>query len=147
MSNGRVYLYPYSAAEAQKRGDIALWRESYRENIRCAASIEDAIRHSFDGLHLHDSCADEVIAEYGYKRVRFVLANTLQQLSEDGRFSRTNKDWSRRTFVAPDDEHNRRFTVTSHPAVLDGFVTLFRKAIDSLGLYGRDHCDDTPEGM
>ena len=31
-------------------------------------------------------------------------------------------------------------TVRSHPAVLDGFVTLYRKAYQKLGLFGSEHC-------
>ena len=30
-----TYLYPYSAAEANKRNELALWRESHKANIAC----------------------------------------------------------------------------------------------------------------
>ena len=39
-----TYLYPYSAAEANKRNELALWRESHKANIACHNAIEETIR-------------------------------------------------------------------------------------------------------
>ena len=47
-----TYLYPYSSAEARERNELSLWRESHKANIACRDAIEDAIRRSFDGMHL-----------------------------------------------------------------------------------------------
>lgn len=62
-----IYLYPYSAAEALKRNELSLWRESHRANIACRDAIEDAIRRNFDGMHLNEDCITPVLDEYGYK--------------------------------------------------------------------------------
>lgn len=51
-----TYLYPYSAKEARERNELSLWRESHRANIACREAIEDAIRRSFDGMHLDKDC-------------------------------------------------------------------------------------------
>ncbi|MEG3006729.1 MAG: DUF3849 domain-containing protein, partial [Oscillospiraceae bacterium] len=85
-----------------------------------------------------------VIAEFGYDRVNFVLANTLQQLRADGRFSRDNKEWAKGFFIPENKASNRNyeFTVTSHPAVLDGFVNQARKEYDCLKLWNHTHCND-----
>lgn len=91
----KLYLYPYSAKEADRNGEIKLWRESFKENIRCRDAIETAIREHFDGMRLNGDCASSLIQRFGFKRVAFVLANTLQQLRYDGRFSRDNKDWGK----------------------------------------------------
>lgn len=136
----KLYLYPYSAKEADRNGEIKLWRESFKENIRCRDAIEAAIRENFDGMRLNGDCASSLIQRFGYKRVAFVLANTLQQLSYDGRFSRDNKDWGKTISVPPDQEHNSQFCVRSHPAVLDGFINEYRKSVEQLGLYGAKHC-------
>ena len=64
-----------------------------------------------------------------YDRVEYVLANTLQQLKYDGRFSWSNKEWSENIEI-PDDHRNCEFCVGSHPAVLDGFITEYRKAAE-----------------
>lgn len=70
-----TYLYPYSAKEARERNELSLWRESHRANIACREAIEDAIRRSFDGMHLDKDCITPVLDEYGYKRTAWVLAN------------------------------------------------------------------------
>ena len=75
-----TYLYPYSAAEARKRNELSLWRESYKANIACRNAIEDAIRQNFDGMNLQTDCLKAVLDEYGYKRTAGVLANTLHEL-------------------------------------------------------------------
>ena len=78
-------MYPYTAKEARERGELELWRANFRTNCACAGAIELAIRRGFDGMHLGADCAKSVIDQYGYKRVGFVLANTLQEQSYDGR--------------------------------------------------------------
>lgn len=137
----RVPLYPYSLEDARRSEEVSLWRDSFRENIRCKEAIEQAIRRSFDGMYLQKDCAKGVLEEFGFKRVQFVLANTLQELRDDGRFSRDNKQWSRTVWVPPDKVHNCRFCVGSHPAVLDGFVDEYRRAYQALGLFRPEQCE------
>ncbi len=74
MANN-IPLYTASREYARVHDEIPLWRESINENIRCKQAIEDAIRQSFDGMHLKPD-----------------VLNTLQQLKYDGRLS--NKEWS-----------------------------------------------------
>ena len=140
MSKDHEYLYPYSAQEAKKRNQLSMWRESYHANIACRNAIEKTIRQNFDGMHLKKDCLEPVLAEYGYKRTEWVLATTLQELSWDGRFSRTNKQWAMRRYIPQDERHNAEITVRSHPAILDGFVDLYREAYQKLGLFGPEHC-------
>ena len=75
-----TYPYPYSAAEARKRNELSLWRESHKANIACRDAIEDAIRRNFDGMYLNEDCLAPVLTAYGYKRTAWVLANTLHEL-------------------------------------------------------------------
>ena len=135
-----TYLYPYSAKEARERNELSLWRESHRANIACRDAIEDTIRRSFDGMHLDKDCITPVLDAYGYKRTAWVLANTLHELEWDGRFSPANKQWAERRYIPQDERHNAAITVRSHPAVLDGFVSLYRKAVQALNLFGAEHC-------
>ena len=136
----KTYLYPYSAKEARERNELSLWRESHRANIACRDAIEDTIRRSFDGMHLDKDCITPVLMSYGYKRTAWVLANTLHELKWDGRFSPANKQWAERRYIPQDERHNAAITVRSHPAVLDGFVSLYRKAVQALNLFGAEHC-------
>ena len=135
-----TYLYPYSSAEARERDELSLWRESHRANIACRNAIEDTIRQNFDGMHLNKDCLTPVLEEYGYKRTAWVLANTLHELKWDGRFGHANKQWAEKIYIPTDLNHNSDFVVRSHPAVLDGFVSFYRKAVQALNLFGAEHC-------
>ena len=134
-------LYPYTAKEARERGELELWRANFRTNCACAGAIELAIRKGFDGMHLWTDCAKSVIDQYGYKRVGFVLANTLQEQSYDGRYHENNKKWSRTIFIPEDGGHRHTFLINSHPAVLDGFVSEYRAELAKLHLFGAEHCE------
>ena len=133
-------MYPYTAKEARERGELEQWRANYRANCACAGAIELAIREDFDGMHLKEDCAKRVIDHYGYKRTAFVLSNTLQEHSYDGRYHPTNIQWSRSIYIPPDGDHRYAFMVGSHPAVLDGFVTQYRAELAKLHLFGAEHC-------
>lgn len=73
------YLYLGSLSEARRSDEAGLWRASHQCNIACKQAIEAAIRAGFDGMHLKADCARGVIAQYGFKRVGWVLANTIQK--------------------------------------------------------------------
>ncbi len=135
-----TYLYPYSAAEANKRNELSLWRESHKVNIACRNTIEETMRQNFDGMNLKEKCIQPVLDEYGYKRTAWVLANTLHELKWDGRFSPTNKRWAENIHIPTDLNHNSDFVVQSHPAVLDGFIALYRAAFQRLDLFSTEHC-------
>lgn len=141
MRADHPYVYPYSATEAGKRNELHRWRDSFRMNIACKKAIEDAIRQSFDGMHLKEDCVKGVIEQFGFKRTAWVLANTIQQKEWDGRFSPANKEWAKQVFIPPDDNHNSLFVVNSHPAVLDGFVNPYRREYQSMDLFGAEHCE------
>ena len=134
-------LYPYSAEEARRRGELSLWRASYLTNIDCKEAIEKAVRQHFDGSYLDEDCLGGILREFGYKRTAWVLANTVHQLEWDGRFSSRNKAWAQTVPIPPDKWHDLDFVVTSHPAVLDGVVDQYRKAYQALGLFGPEHCE------
>lgn len=138
MANS-VRLYRYSLAEAKKYGEEQAWRESFKENCRCARAIETAITQNFDGRTLAMGCVDPVIQEFGFNRVNYVLSNTLRQSPSDGRFSRENRAWSKNEFV-PKCEMNWAFSVEKHPAVLDGFLNMVRSRWQEQGFYGKEHC-------
>ena len=129
-------VYPYSFAEAKRLGELDRWKESHKENATCKNAIEEAIRSGFDGMHLQQDCAKDVIAQFGYHRTAYVLANCIQRKDYDGRFSHGNHHWAKSIVVPPDrdayTDRNADFAVDSHPAVLDGFVNQFRNATQSL---------------
>ena len=102
-------------------------KQDLKDNIACKNAIEKAISENFDGMHLKKGFENEVIAKHGLSRVKYVLSNTLQQKDGDGRFSSGNREWGFKTDIEEPIEQRYLFTVDSHPAVLNGFIDLFRK--------------------
>lgn len=135
-------LYRYSITEAKENNGIDLWRESYRANVECKESIETAMRNNFDGMHLNADTAQKVIGEYGYDRVNWVLANTIQHAPWDGRYSHDNKEWAKGFFIPKNSDYDNtyHFAVNSHPAVLDGFINQARRQYNALNLFNSKHC-------
>ena len=98
------YLYRGSLAEARRRNQISLWRESLQENIRCKNAIEEAIRMNFDGMHMRFDCIEPMIRDFGFLRIAWVLSNTLQQKEWDGRFNYYNKEWAKTVDIPPNPD-------------------------------------------
>ncbi len=146
------YLYCGTFQQARRDGSAELWLESHQENIRCKEAIEKAIREDFDGMYLKGDCTQKVIEGYGFKRLTWVLASTVQQKSWDGRFSPANREWARQTYI-PEDldsaglDRNRILAVESHPAVLDGFISQFRQEVEKLELFSAKHCEENSSQM
>lgn len=112
-------LYLWSLEEAIRNNEKDLWRESYKENCDCARTIEKAITDAYNyEKSCLTACAKPVIEQYGFDRVNWVLANTVQQKKEDGRFSQENKAWARQIYI-PHDEVRWHFCVESHPGLTD----------------------------
>lgn len=119
-------LYPHPASYARERRELEQYRASNRANVACKEAIEAAIREHFDGMHLSHDAAKGVINAYGMERVAFVLANTVQLQEWDGRYSRRNKEWASTIPNYHSDTIRRNYALTSHPAVLDGFIDIVR---------------------
>ena len=113
-----TYLYTDGLDAARRSGQIALWRASHQANIACKKAIEDSIRQGFDGVHLKEDCAKEVLEEFGFKRVNWVLANTIQEKSGDGRFRPDNRSWAQRTFIPEDMGHKVEFMLNLYMLAL-----------------------------
>lgn len=134
-------VYRYSLKEAVRLGEKDLWKESHEENCRCAEEIKATIRQNFDGLHMKDDCTESVIANYGYDRVQYVLANTINLAGSDGRYSVKNKQWAR-SFQIPRDDHRYAFAMNIHPVLVNGLTDQVRKAYQKLGLFEASHCEN-----
>lgn len=124
-----LYLSDLTYAMEHRNADAYL--DSRKLNLDCKKAIEEAIDSHFDGYHLAHEAAADVVETYGAERVSFVLACTVQHLRSDGRFSKETKEWADR-FKIPENisrgmDLNADYVVTSHPAVMDGFIGLARK--------------------
>ena len=133
-------LYRWSLQDAIAHNEVQDWRDSYRENCDCARAIERSIAD-----HYHDNILEngtkDIIDRYGFDRVNWVLANTLQEKAHDGRFSQDNKRWAKGFFI-PSDDVRWHFCVESHPGLTDLFINQTREAWQNLGLFDASHCSE-----
>lgn len=142
------YVYPYSFEEAKRLGEIAEWRKSFKLNQECSAAIDNAVRETFDGMHLDSDIAQNACREFGIERVKWVLANTLQHADWDGRYRPQNKEWAKETYISrnKNNDTTTSFVLRSHPEIVNGLADQFRKYYDSLNLYNRSHCRENSSG-
>ena len=141
------YLYRNSRAEARRQGELEMWQKSHLVNVDCRKAIEEAISEGFSGEYLDENCAQSVIDRYGFKRVNYVLANTLQRLRRNERINEGYMQWGEHIFIPPDAAYNREFAVRCHPHALENFVAQSREAYQALGLFGPEHCVEDGRGL
>ncbi|MBC5744892.1 DUF3849 domain-containing protein [Lachnospiraceae bacterium MD308] len=131
-------VYTHTLAYAMAHGKVDDHFESRKQNIDCKKAVETAIRENFDGLRLEKGAVDSVLEEYGAERLTFILANTVQYLEHDGRFSRNTKEWANGFKISENivrgTDLNQDYVITSHPAVLDGFIGFAREKMQEHNL-------------
>lgn len=93
-------VYRLSLGEAQSRGETDRFWASESLNSTCRLSMDSAICRHFKDGSLPYGCLDNVLKEYGFDRVEWILANTIHQLKRDRNISRENREWSD-TFHVP----------------------------------------------
>lgn len=119
-------VYTESFQYAYQHGEETQHIASHTANIGCKEAIEQAIADHYSDNRLNTAAAvQDVVKRFGYDRMLYVLANTVQDMEQDGRVSRANKDWARTIPVA--FESGRRDTsyliTRSHPGLLNLFVS------------------------
>ena len=151
MAADFFYVYPYSRREAYRLGQTQMHEESFRLNVICAREIEQAIRDYFseESDNLTEGCAQPVLEQFGFKRVNFVLANSLQEFQKSVSCKHLVSDeiyqWGRRTFVPEDGEYNHYYMVDTAAALLESFIGQARDAYQALELFGPEHCTGDPQ--
>ncbi len=126
-------LYKYPATYAREHGELEIYRASHKANIACRDAIDDTIRDNYRDNCLGHDCAKKVIADFGFDRTLYVLANTVREKDWDGRIDHRNKEWAKTIPIFEDnngfgDNRNREFVVDrAHPGLLDLFVTQARR--------------------
>lgn len=136
----KIAFYPHSRRDAERENELPLWRESHRGNIACTVDIEAAL-HALEVGPLPEDAVRPLLDKWGFKRVDFVLANSLNQMKDAPQISPTNREWAKVVYVPPDKEHNPDFVVRADPAALNALVDQARAAYQSLGLFSFAHCE------
>lgn len=123
-------VYKYPGAYAREHEELELYRASHKANIACKEAIEAAVNGHYSGYCLDTKAAvREVVEQFGYERMLYVLAVTVKKKEWDGRISSGNKNWAQTVPVFEDMDgfgHNRNtaFVVDKcHSSLTDMFVT------------------------
>ncbi len=147
MEHDFPYLYYGSYGDAKRYGEEKKYDASFRENVVCSRAIEQAVRdYSDENGGLTEGCAKKVLEQYGFKRVNFVLANSLQEMGCPYLISDEVRTWGQRTYI-PQDGNNRYFAVDTAAASLEAFIGQARAEYQALGLFGPEHCINDQSGL
>ena len=98
--------------------------QARREQLTaCRDLMDKAINAHYDGLRMDsDAAIDEVLGQFDESLVARILADTIADIPEDGRYSQANRDWAWGLSFCP---VARTVTLCSHP----GLVNLFANAL------------------
>ena len=122
-----VPVYRETANYAYESGELESYRASLAANEKCRSAIETAISDNYAENRLDaDAAVKSVLEQFSPERVRYVLANTIQQKDFDGRIPQPLKEWAKSVEVC--SENASRFLVDKpNPGLTALFVDAFRQ--------------------
>ena len=120
-------IYRETANYAYEAGELEAYRASFAANEKCRDAIEAAITSNYGDNRLDANAAvKSVLEQFSPERVRYILANTIQQKDFDGRIPQPLKEWAKSVEVCP--ENASRFVVDkANPGLTALFVDAFRQ--------------------
>ena len=120
-------IYRETANYAYEAGELEAYRASFAANEKCRDAIEAAITSNYGDNRLDaDAAVKSVFEQFSPERVRYVLANTIQQKDFDGRIPQPLKEWAKSVEVCP--ENATRFVLDkANPGLTALFVDAFRQ--------------------
>ena len=126
-----VPIYRETANYAYEAGEMDAYRASLSANAECRRAIEAAISSNYGDNRLDaDAAVKSVLEQFSPERVRYVLANTIQQKDFDGRIPQPLKEWAKSVEVCP--ENASRFLVDKpNPGLTALFVDAFRQQTEA----------------
>lgn len=129
--NSNLPIYRETANYAYEAGELESYRASLAANVECRRAIEAAISANYGDNRLDaDAAVKSVLEQFSPERVRYVLANTIQQKDFDGRIPQPLKEWAKSVEVCP--ENASRFLVDKpNPGLTALFVDAFRQQTES----------------
>ena len=122
-----VPIYRETANYAYEAGELEAYHASLAANEECRSAIEAAISGNYAENRLDaDAAVKSVLEQFSSERIRYVLANTIQQKDFDGRIPQSLKEWAKSVDVC--SENASRFLVDKpNPGLTALFVDAFRQ--------------------
>ena len=128
----------YSRRQAMEEGTLDKWELSHQANIRCAHDIDSLIAAHAKDCQMEPGCAAQALERWGFLRVQYVLANTLNRTGGLG-FEPDSLRWARSVWIAQDRD-NDTFRVQADRPLLAQFVRQTYAEYQALGMFGAEHC-------
>lgn len=122
-------IYRQSALYAIEHGERDAYFASKKAYEDCKKAIEKSINRHHDGFYFSDGLVQDVTQKFSVERIKNVLAHTVQKKDWDERFSRSNREWAKSVQTGISEPLGTYFVVESHPTLLDGFISLFRREV------------------
>ncbi|MCC8076772.1 MAG: DUF3849 domain-containing protein [Oscillospiraceae bacterium] len=129
-------VYRESGTYASRHDEKDEYIASYKANIACKQTLEQAINGNYADNQLNVSAALRQAAElFGMERVVYVLAVTVRAKDWDGRIMPDNKAWAKTIPVAENldawsNDRNLAFVVDqAHTGLIDILVSHVRKEL------------------
>ena len=121
-----VPIYRETANYAYEASELEAYHASLAANEECRSAIEAAISGNYAENRLDaDAAVKSVLEQFSPERIRYVLANTIQQKDFDGRIPQPLKEWAKNVEVC--SENASRFLVDKcNPGLTALFVDAFR---------------------
>ena len=127
QAKNEVPVYPHGRVIAMENGETEQYEASRRANIACWEAIEETINGKWNGVHLPEDAAHDVVEQFGAERVAYVLATQMQMRSNDTRFSLSNRDWAQSIPMFLPIDRRWYLSLEAHSVKLDEFITSARR--------------------
>ena len=124
-------------------------RDCKVNKVESPYSVLDVIEDTLVNVDQLDYLAKRLycLEAYGFKRVCFVLSNTLNEMAQPRLVSEEVRKWSQLPWVPPDGKRNRQFAVEASAPQLEALIRQTRTAYQALGLFGPEHCAGDPSKL
>ena len=96
-----VPVYNLSLAHARKKGEEETFRASSEANNLCSKRIREALDSQRQGSIPMKECLLSLIRDFGWERVLYLLANSIQIAQGDLRISPDNTKWANEYRITP----------------------------------------------
>lgn len=131
--NQPMPIYKRPAWYAKKHEEMDCYYASHSINIACKEAIESAIAEHYPNKLVTTESVQQVIEQFNYERVFYVLAATIQEKEGDPNISAKNKEWAKKFHITEDMDGEKRnrnhdFFVKSYDSgLIDIFIKIARK--------------------
>ncbi len=147
MVNNRIPIYESSRTIAKRNDEMKQYVLSLNENIKCAKMIEEKIKTNFNGFKMKKDSAKEIIAEFGFDRTNFVVANSVQKKIGDKRIDKEVREWASSFYIPRDmvagENVANQYAVNSDAGLINIIAKQAKREYEKLNLFKFNQCNDT----